>query len=495
MYCLGLDIGSSSIKASVLDVDSGECVGTSSYPRKEMEIIALQSGWAEQHPETWWENVILTIRKALSSGKISGEKIGAIGIAYQMHGLVSVDKQMRPVRSSIIWCDSRALDDGKALFSKAGKEKCMTQLLNPPGNFTLSKLHWVKTNQPEVFDRIHKIMLPGDYIAMKMTGDINTTLSGLSEGIMWDFRENKIASFLLKYAGIEQRLIADIVPTFGHQGNLTKAAAGKLNLPAGIPITYRAGDQPNNAFSLNVMNPGETAATAGTSGVVYGVTEQLQSDPLERVNTFAHVNYSPANPRLGILLCINGAGISNSWIRRITAAENFDIMNRNAQKISPGSEGLIFLPFGNGAERMLQNMDIGSSFFNINFNIHTQGHIQRAVQEGAAFAFHYGINIMKDSGMMTHVIRAGHTNMFLSDLFCRTLSSVSGTSIELYNTDGSLGAARGAAMGAGYYKSPSEAFESLKRIRIVEPDHTLVDQIKVSYDRWEKILIQQIKLQ
>jgi xylulokinase len=488
VYTIGIDLGSSSIKASLLAVESGKCFGSATVPEHEMEIIAPKPGWAEQHPETWWDNTKLAIGKAIQAAKISGKEIGAIGIAYQMHGLVAVDKNLEPVRPAIIWCDSRAVETGNRLFRKAGKEKCLSHLLNSPANFTFSKLAWVKENEPEVFNKIYRIMLPGDYIAMKLTGEAKTTASGLSEGIMWDFRVNKPAEFLFEAGDIDRSLLADIVPTFGEQGLLSKEAAGELGLKTGIPVTYRAGDQPNNAFSLNVLNPGEIAATAGTSGVVYGVSGKITSDPQQRVNTFAHVNHTAENPHYGVLLCINGTGISNSWIKKITGADGFEQMNQLASTATPGSNGLIFIPFGNGAERMLENQNPGAGFFNIDLNLQGRAHLYRAVQEGIACAFRYGMEIMQQCGINLKVIRAGNANMFLSGLFCQTLATLSGAEIQLYDTDGALGAARGAALGAGFYRNPQQCFSAMKMLKVFQPHTELKPRLDKVYEDWNNHL-------
>jgi xylulokinase len=488
MFTLGIDLGSSSIKASLLDVESGKCAGSATFPEQEMEIMAPGPGWAEQRPETWWRHTQTAIRSALQSANISGKEIAAIGIAYQMHGLAAVDKNLEPVRLAIIWCDSRAVETGNRLFRKAGEEKCLSHLLNSPGNFTLSKLVWVKENEPEVFTKIHRIMLPGDYIAMKLTGEAKTTASGLSEGIMWDFRENKPAEFLFEAGDIDLSLLADTVPTFGEQGFLSKEAAGELGLKTGIPVTYRAGDQLNNAFSLNVLNPGEIAATAGTSGVVYGVSGSVSFDPQQRVNTFAHVNHTAEHPRFGVLLCINGTGIANSWIRKISRASGFDEMNRQAEKVAPGSDGLIFIPFGNGAERMLQNRNPGAGFHNIDFNRHTEVHLYRAVQEGVSCAFRQGMEIMQQRGINLKVIRAGNANMFLSGLFCQTLATLSGAEIQLYDTDGALGAARGAALGAGFYQDPRQCFSAMKMLKVFQPQTELKPRLDKVYEDWNNHL-------
>lgn len=422
MYLLGYDIGSSSVKASLVDANTGLCVASAFNPKNEAPIESVKKGWAEQNPEEWWNYLKDSTKEILASSKVSPKDIAAIGISYQMHGLVCVDKNHKVIRPAIIWCDSRAVDYGNRAFESLGSDKCLSHLLNSPGNFTASKLAWVKENEPENYSRIHKIMLPGDYIAMKLTGEINTTVSGLSEGIFWDFKNNKIANFLLDYYGIDASLIANVKPTFSSQGEVNIEAARELGLAEGIPVTYRAGDQPNNALSLNVFNPGEIASTAGTSGVVYGVSDKVNYDPKSRVNTFAHVNHTEVNNRLGILLCINGTGILNSWVRRnvMPLSTSYAQMNEFAEKSKIGSNGVTILPFGNGAERILENKEIGCSICDIDFNIHTSNDIVRAAQEGIVFSFKYGLDIMKGMGMNINNIHAGYANMFLSPIFSQT---------------------------------------------------------------------------
>jgi xylulokinase len=487
MNLLGYDIGSSSVKASLINAESGRCVASAFYPKKEMKISAPMADWAEQDPELWWANLILATNDVLQSAEIDPSSVGAIGIAYQMHGLVLVDKNHKLLRSSIIWCDSRAVSLGEKAMNAIGNEKCLSHLLNSPGNFTASKLSWVIENEPEIYEKAYKFMLPGDYIAMKLTGEINTTISGLSEGILWDFQENSIAGFLLEHYGIHKHLIPDIVPTFSEQGRLSTAAAEELGLVPGIQIAYRAGDQPNNAFSLNVLNPGEIAATAGTSGVVYGVSDEIKYDPRSRVNTFAHVNHSPELTRLGVLLCINGTGIQYSWLKQNLAQreKNYPGLNDLAMTAPIGSEGLLMLPFGNGAERMLGNRNVGATMKNINFNIHNEAHLVRAAQEGVAFSMQYGIEIMREIGIHPTVIRAGLANMFLSPIFRDTLAEISGATIELYDTDGSIGAANGAGIGSGTFGSFREAFENLNKMVVIEPDGTKHDEYKQSYEAWK----------
>ncbi len=490
MYLLGYDVGSSSVKASLVDVESGECVASAFYPKHENTIISRKAGWAEQDPQSWWDNLKLATSDVL--GQARPDKVAAIGISYQMHGLVCVDKDGNLLRDSIIWCDSRAVPYGDAAFKALGEEKCLGHLLNSPGNFTAAKLAWVKENEPEVFYRIDKIMLPGDYIAFRMTGDACTTVGGLSEGMFWDFKENCPASFLMDWFGFDQGIIPTIVPTFSEQGRLSASAAAELGLEKGIPVTYRAGDQPNNALSLNVFNPGDIAATAGTSGVVYGVSGKVDYDPESRVNTFAHVNHSKDDPRLGILLCINGTGIANAWVRRnfVPQGVMYDEMNRMAAEIPIGSEGVGVLPFGNGAERMLGNRETGCTMFGLNFNIHTWKHLVRAVQEGIVFSFKYGIDIMEGMGTRVGIIHAGLANMFLSPIFRETLAGVTGSTIELFDTDGAAGAARGAGIGAGIYKDNNEAFASLKRLAVVEPKDG--QRYAEAYGLWKTELLKTI---
>lgn len=495
-YLLGFDVGTSSVKASLVQVESGKCVASAFYPKTEAPITALRDGWAEQDPQMWWDNAKEALRMVMAEAGAQADDIAAIGISYQMHGLVCVDKNLKALRPSIIWCDSRAVPYGERAFHDLGADRCLGHLLNSPGNFTAAKLAWVKENEPEVYEKIYKVMLPGDYLAMRLSGVANTTVSGLSEGMFWDFKENQVAHFLLDYYGIDRSLIADIVPSFGIQSVVSAEAAAELGLKAGTPIAYRGGDQPNNALSLNVMNPGEIAATAGTSGVVYGVLGQVGYDTKSRVNTFAHVNHGmalqgePATAtRLGVLLCINGTGILNAWTHRnITPDISYAQMNDLAAQVPIGSDGVRVIPFGNGAERVLENKEVGCSIHGVNFNKHSKAHLVRAAQEGIVFSFCYGMEVMQQMGMDIQKIHAGRANMFLSPLFRDTLAGVSGATIELYDTDGAAGAAKGAGIGAGIYRDADEAFATLEKLDVIEPSEIHRAAYMEAYARWKETL-------
>ena len=484
MKALGIDMGTSSIKVSLLDIESGACVDSSTNPKTEMPIETLRDGWAEQDPEMWWRYIGEGIRDSASRHPMS--EVRAIGITYQMHGLVCLDREGRPLRKSIIWCDSRAVAIGDEARDALGRDRCLERLLNSPGNFTASKAAWVKRNEPELFARIDRFMLPGDYAAYRLTGCPSTTESGLSEQILWDFAANGRADFLAEHYGLPTGMIPEALPSIGIQARTNSAAEREFGIPEGTPISYRAGDQPNNAFSLNVLDAGEVAATGGTSGVIYGVTDRPEADPQSRVNTFLHVNHTAGAPRYGILLCINGTGILNSWLRRnIARGLSYEEMNALAAEAPAGCEGLTVLPFGNGAERVLENRFTGVSFAGIDLNRHTTAHLVRAAHEGIAFSFYYGLEIMRGMGLDPSVIRAGKANLFLSPLFRETLATLSGARIELFNTDGSLGAARGAALGAGFYASREEAFASLRRLESVEPDPSRKAVLDEAYARWK----------
>lgn len=486
MYLLGYDVGSSSVKASLVDVESGKCVASAFYPKQEAEIYSPSPGWAEQDPEQWWQYLKQATSEVLADGR--GKDVAAIGISYQMHGLVCVDKDLKPLRPAIIWCDSRAVQYGERAFRTIGPEKCLGHVLNSPGNFTAAKLAWVKENEPEVYSSIYKVMLPGDYIAARLTGEICTTVEGLSEGILWDFKEKAVSRDVMDYFGFDDSILPRIVPTFSDQGRVGRKAAEELGLKEDVPVSYRAGDQPNNALSLNVFEPGEIASTAGTSGVVYGVSDKLAPDSQSRVNSFAHVNYSSEKVRLGILLCINGTGILNSWVRRNIVPDglSYSDMNAVAADIPIGSEGVCVLPFGNGAERMLGNVNLGCQVCGLDFNRHSWRNVVRAAQEGIVFSFKYGIDIMEQMGIHVSRIHAGKANMFLSPVFREALAGVTSATIELYDTDGSVGAARGAGIGTGVYKDRSEAFSSLERLSVTEPAH--IEEYTQAYARWKECL-------
>ncbi len=494
MYLLGYDIGSSSVKASLVNAETGKTVASDFYPKTEAEIIAVKAGWAEQRPQQWWDCLKHATASIMASSGIDPKEIKAIGISYQMHGLVLVDKDKQPLRPAIIWCDSRGVPYGEKAFGALGEEKCLSHILNSPGNFTATKLAWVKENEPELFEKIYKIMLPGDYVAMRLTDRICTTVSGLSEMMLWDFKEGKVADFLLEYFGYDADIIPEIVPTFSVQGLVSAEAAAELGLAEGIPVSYRAGDQPNNALSLNVFNPGEIASTAGTSGVVYGVLGEVNYDLKSRVNTFAHVNHTNDRTRLGVLLCINGTGILNSWSKRTVAPEGIGYaeMNDVADQAPIGAAGVSVIPFGNGAERVLQNKEVNCSIHGVNFLTHNKSHLLRAAQEGIVFSFMYGMEIMEQMGMPINKIHAGHANMFLSPLFRNTLAGVSGATIELYDTDGSVGAAKGAGMGAGIYKDNNEAFASLEKIEVIEPAAADRQAYVEAYALWKERLMREL---
>ncbi|WP_257670272.1 xylulokinase [Parapedobacter tibetensis] len=492
MLLLGIDIGTSSIKVSVVDANTQTCIAAARYPEDhENSIRSVLPGWAEQAPDMWWEQVVLAIRKLTSNASFRAQDIGAIGIAYQMHGLVVVDKNGDALRNSIIWCDSRAVDIGEDAFAKIGQQHALEHLLNSPGNFTASKWAWVKANEPETYSKAHKIMLPGDYIGLQLTGSATTSISALSEGIFWDFKDNRISADVIQHFGFDDAIFPEIKPLFGEHGTLRRDVAATLGLAPGIPVCYKAGDQPNNALSLNVLQPGEVAATAGTSGVIYAVSDQLVYDQASRINTFAHVNHTPDVTRTGVLLCINGTGILNRWVKEhFGHGIDYQQMNTLGKAVSPGSNGLKILPFGNGAERILNNKILGAQFIDLDFNAHGRSHIFRASQEGIAYAFRYGLDIIRENGMHPSIIRAGRANMFLSELFTDIFVNVTRIPVELYENDGSVGAALGAGIGSGIFTSTAEAFSQLKALKTVEPQASSF--YEDLYHEWQELLVSQL---
>ena len=489
MYYIGFDIGSSSVKVALVDAVTGKKIIALHEPQEEMAITSLQSDWAEQDPNSWWEYVCKATKRLIKEANIPPKEISGIGISYQMHGLVVVDESGKPLRDSIIWCDSRAIDIGNKAFENIGEEKCASNLLNSPGNFTASKLKWVKDNEPELYEKIYKYMLPGDYIAYRLTGEMNTTKNGLSEGILWDYKENKVAGWLLDYYGINPSLTPTIVQNFSNQGEVDQKGSQESGIPFGTPVIYRAGDQPNNALSLNILKPGEVAATGGTSGVIYAVTDILKSKESSRINNFAHVNYSPETTNVGKLLCINGAGIMYRWLRNNMGEESYEAMNKRASKVAVGSDGVVVIPFGNGAERMLNSMNIGTHFINLNLNRHSSSHLCRAALEGIAFSFVYGMEILKDDNAKINVIRAGNDNLFRSEIFSNTVATLIGHEIEIYNTTGSVGAARACGLTDGDF----EKFGN----NITKNDHVMTfmplknkEPYEMAYQHWKMELEQ-----
>lgn len=499
MLLLGYDVGSSSVKAALLDARTGKAAASAVSPESaELDILAPRPGWAEQHPETWWEHLKKATARVLAKSGRSAREVGAVGVCYQMHGLVVVDRNLEVLRPAILWCDGRSVEIGRQAFREIGERECLAATLNSPGNFTASKLRWVRENEPELFDRIHKFMLPGDYIALRMTGEVQTTPCGLSEAILWDFPRNGPAALVLRHFGFPETLVPEIVPCFSNQGGLTPRAAAELGLPPGIPLAYRAGDQPSNAWSLGVLDPGDAAATAGTSGVVYAVADAEVFDPQSRVNSFLHVNHRKEAPRVGVLLCVNGAGILNRWLRSNLsggpgAPPAYEAMNRLADRAPPGCLGLRILPYGNGAERTLRNRDPGASVHGLSFNVHGREHLCRAAQEAVVFSLRYGMEILEEMGMTVERVRAGRANLFLSPLFAELFTAVIGAEVRLYDTDNAQGAARGAGVGAGVFQGPQDAFRGLEPVRTVEPDPGLLEIYRDLYADWRGLLSRRLR--
>ena len=493
MLLLGIDLGTSSVKVSVVDAHTRRCLASVSYPDDtERTIVARQPGWAEQDPRQWWQDVQAAIRKAHATQAYRPADIGAIGIAYQMHGLVVVDKNQQVLRDAIIWCDSRAVPYGAQAQAAIGAERCRQRLLNSPGNFTAAKLAWVQEHEPAVFAQIAQVLLPGDYLALQLTGAATTSVAALSEGIFWDFAEGGLSADVFGHFGFGPALVPPVRPVFGEHGALSAAVAHELGLRPGIPVTYKAGDQPNNALSLGVLEPGEVAATAGTSGVIYAVTDQLFSDPQSRVNTFAHVNHAAGQTRLGVLLNINGCGILNRWLRQaVGPAQSYDALNQQAAAVPAGSNGLLCLPFGNGAERLLGNRQLGAHFAHLDLNTHSPAHLLRAGQEGVAFAFRYGLDVLRENGLQPTGVKAGLANMFRSVVFARSFVQATGLEVALYQTDGSVGAALGAGIGAGLFATPAEAFADMQPLQTLrpEPDDGIYED---TYQRWQQELLRQL---
>ncbi len=483
MLLLGIDLGTSFIKVSVIDSISQSCIASVQYPEKEVSIVSIQSGWAEQSPDQWWFDIKQAIINLNKTRKYNPNDIKAIGISYQMHGLVLIDKKGNVLRDSIIWCDSRAVSYGAKAEEKIGKEKCYTHLLNAPGNFTASKLAWVKENEPSIYDDIYKVLLPGDFISYRMTNELSTTPSALSEGVFWDFKKNNISIDILNYFDFDKSIFPEIKDVFSNHGQLSNDVALELNLNPQIPITYKAGDQPNNAFSLNVIEHGEFAATAGTSGVIYGIINTLNGEINAKINRFAHVNHDKDSVRIGTLLCVNGAGIMNKYIKQKFGSDlSYHTFDDLAATVTPGSNGLHILPFGNGAERIFDNRTIGAHIENLDLNKHESPHFFRAVQEGVAFSFKYGFEHMCSSNFFPIKIKAAKSNMFKSPVFKEAFVNLIGVSLEIYDTDGSIGAAKGSGVIIGAYSSPLDACTIQKPIEKIFPTkETLYNEL---YNDW-----------
>lgn len=488
MIGIGYDIGSSFIKAALVDVKTGNPILRARVPEVEIPMQAQQQGWAEQDPNLWWEYLCKATQKLLAEAHIKADQISSIGISYQMHGLVLVDRDLNPLRKSIIWCDSRATPYGDKAFEKLGKTYCKDHLLNSPGNFTASKLAWVIENEPDLYNKTYKLMLPGDFLATKLSGVPQTTITGLSEGIFWDFKNDETSTSLFDYYQINQSLVPEIVDNFKLQATVSHSGAKATGLIAGTPITYRAGDQPNNAYTLGARSTGDVVATGGTSGVVYALTDRLSGEELTKVNTFAHINYQPKQKMFGKLLNLNGAGIQYRWLHQLMGQMSYQKLNQMAAKAPIGSNGLKVFPFGNGAERILDNKIVNGHISNINFNIHDNNHLARATLEGIAFALIYGIEMLKNDGVVIENLKVGNDNLFLSDIFSKTIADTLGISIQMLEATGAEGAAKAGIAG----EKGGQNNHKIHINKTIEPNPQSKNQSIDSFKNWKKQLINKI---
>lgn len=461
MYTLGLDIGSSSVKACLYDARSFRIVGTSTSPSHEMPITAPEPGWAEQDPEVWWHHTIVACDDLRARHPAAWATVKAIGIGYQMHGLVTLDAGDKPVRPAIIWCDSRAVETGNSITGLIGRQRLLDSNLNTPGNFTVSKMVWMMQNEPDNWSKVAIGMLPGDYIAYRLSGDKTTSKSGLSEMILWNFLTNEIDTLILNNYPSIRAILPKIVPNIGVATSISMESAEMLGLQDDVVLSYRSGDQPNNAFGLGVTEPGSVGINAGTSGVVYAVTDKPVVDVAETFNPFLHVNNNESQKRIGLLLCLNGCGIMNAQIRRLTKASSYEMMNEKADDVPLGSDGLQIFPFGNGAERMFGNRNLGASIHGWDLVRHNDAHFFSASLEGIAATLSYGIDHMRSLGVNINKIHAGRANLFLSPLFCELIAAIARVDVYLFESDGASAAAKGAAYGAGLINSTTQPADLL----------------------------------
>lgn len=436
MAFLGIDVGTSSVKVSIVGEDGVILASATAPASSERAINSPNPNWAEQNPEDWWEDAQQAILNLPLEARLQVE---AIGIAYQMHGLVLVDSQFQPVRPSIIWCDGRNIQESQILAESLGLDALENRLLNKPGTLTLAKLAWVAEHEPETLAKAHTFGLPGDFIAYKLTGEWSTTKSGYSEMVGWDFGASIPFEEGFRKAGWKLPL-PEARPNLEEGAPIQKVIAEKLGLPPSARVTYRAGDQPNNAFGLGVLQQGETAISAGTSGVLYGIGD---SSPglHEGINRFLHVN-----SQIGVLMCLNGVGSALAFARRTWFQnQSYEALSELASQANP-ENCPYFFPFGNGAERILSERAF-SGFTELDFNRHNLPELARSVFEGIAFAYRLGSEKMEKAGCLSKVVNGTESGLLKSSFFAQLLANELQVELILSEGDGSTAAARGAALG------------------------------------------------
>lgn len=485
MKFLGIDVGTGGSRAVVID-EAGQVVTSATI--EHAPFASPQTGWAEQDPGDWWRASSAAVRAVLANGKVRTEEIASIGLTGQMHGAVLLDEHDEVLRPAIIWCDVRTDPQCREITQRVGAEQLIQLVLNPAlAGFTLPKLMWVREVEPDLWTRVRSVLLPKDYVRLKLTGDRATDVADASGTLLLDVRGRKWSQEMLAHANLDEKLLPHVYESQEVTGSVSAAGAEATGLLVGTPVVAGAGDQAAGAIGMGIVRPGSVSATIGTSGVVFAATDRPALDPKGRVHTFCHA----IPDRWHVMGVTQAAGLSLRWFRDRFGTG--DIHSNNDQNRDPyeylveeaanapvGADGLFWAPYLMGERTPHLDPHARAALIGLTAS-HTRSHIIRAILEGVAYSLRDTLSIFSELGVPAGIIRLGGGGA-RSILWQQIQADVYGQTVELVAADEgpAFGAALLAAVGVAAWASVDEACNTAVSVRArIEPEpaaRTLMDQ-------------------
>lgn len=481
MKFLGIDVGTGGSRAVVID-DNGKVLATAIAVHED--FISPEIGWAEQNPEDWWRACVLAIREVLQT--VNAEEIAAIGFSGQMHGSVFLDDSDKVIRPALLWCDQRTEKQCREITEKIGAEKLITLVSNPAvTGFTLPKILWLRENEPQNFKKVKSILLPKDYIRLKLSGDKASDVADSSGTLLFDVPNRKWSDEMLSAFEIDEKLLPKVYESIEVTGKISKTAADVTGLKVGTLLVAGAGDNAAGAIGMGITEKGKTSSTIGTSGVIFAVTDAPKLDLKGRIHTLCHAIPNRWH-NTGVTLA---AGLSFKWFREnFGDGKLYDELVNEAEKVSSGSDGAIWLPYLMGERSPHLDPNARAAFVGLTAS-HTKAHLTRAVLEGVAFSLRDSLEIFKESGAEISSVRLGGGGA-KSKLWRQIQADVYNKSVEIIEADegAAFGAAILAGVGAGAWKTVDEACE--KTIHVtekIEPNAASVEKLNRNYEAYKTL--------
>ncbi len=483
MDFLGIDVGTGGSRAVLID-SSGAIVASATI--EHAPFASPEIGWAEQNPEDWRRASIEAIRQVLANENVNAEDIAAVGLSGQMHGAVFLDKFDKVLRPSIIWCDQRTENQCRELTEKIGAEKLIELVSNPAlPNFTLTKMLWVRENEPEIWRKVKCVLLPKDYVRFCLTGDKATDVSDASGTLMLDVRNRKWSKEILAASEIGESLLPELYESAEITGTISAECAAETGLLKGTPVVAGASDNAAGAIGMGIVRVGSVSATVGTSGVIFAVTDKPSIDLRGRIHTFCHA----APNRWHVTGVTQAAGLSLRWFRdNFSLNENYDDLTAESAKISVGADGLLWTPYLMGERTPHIDSNVRASLIGLTAS-HTKAHVVRAILEGVAFSLRDSLEIFKDLDIPIQTIKLGGGGA-RSSLWRQIQADVYGRAVEIVESDegAAYGAVLLAGVGAGRWKTIDQACgETIRVAEKIEPNDESVEILNRQYQKYQTI--------